>query len=300
MATKKMAPKKKAFRRFADGGETTDYVDGRSEDNTDKSNRRENERNANATDDPIAAMNQMEGWTGVREGKNANIDDSTRQRAMDSVKAMPRRPVSKTPVAPKATGGGRGGQGGASAKQLADQAASDNRRALNASEPYKRTDYSRPEDEGLENLSADFIGGPVKAGATALAGLAAGMGLKRLLKGGAKAGAEQMIKRGSPEIGYEATKRIGMSEGRKALPAPPRALPGPKGAAAEVEDVVAKPSRDAIFNRKAWERGPSGELGRGGMKKGGAVKAFAKGGAVTASRRADGIASKGKTRGKIY
>jgi len=283
MATKKMAPKKKAFRRFADGGETTDYVDGRSEDNTDKSNRRENERNANATDDPIAAMNQMEGWTGVREGKNANIDDSTRQRAMESVKAMPRRPVSKTPVAKKAAPSTLKG--------------ADNRQALNASESYRRTDTSRPaEEEGLENLSGDFIGGPAKLGATALAGLAAGMGLKRLLKRGAKEGAEQMVKRGSPEIGYEATKRIGMSEGKKALPAPPKALPAPKRAA-EVEDVVAKGTRDDVTNPLAWLMGKKGILGR---KNGGAIKAYAKGGTVSASRRGDGIASKGKTRGKIY
>lgn len=38
---------------------------------------------------------------------------------------------------------------------------------------------------------------------------------------------------------------------------------------------------------------------RRGMKKGGAVKKMASGGAVSASRRADGIAQRGKTRGKM-
>jgi len=37
-----------------------------------------------------------------------------------------------------------------------------------------------------------------------------------------------------------------------------------------------------------------------GMKKGGAVKKYASGGSVSsASKRADGIATKGKTRGRI-
>jgi hypothetical protein len=37
-----------------------------------------------------------------------------------------------------------------------------------------------------------------------------------------------------------------------------------------------------------------------GMRKGGAVKGYASGGTVSsASKRADGIATKGKTRGKI-
>lgn len=38
----------------------------------------------------------------------------------------------------------------------------------------------------------------------------------------------------------------------------------------------------------------------GGMKSGGKVKAYAKGGAVKASSRGDGIAQRGKTKGKIY
>ena len=38
---------------------------------------------------------------------------------------------------------------------------------------------------------------------------------------------------------------------------------------------------------------------RRGMKKGGAVKKMASGGAVSASKRADGIAQRGKTRGKM-
>jgi len=37
----------------------------------------------------------------------------------------------------------------------------------------------------------------------------------------------------------------------------------------------------------------------GGMKRGGSVKRYSSGGSVTASRRADGIASRGKTRGRI-
>jgi hypothetical protein len=54
--------------------------------------------------------------------------------------------------------------------------------------------------------------------------------------------------------------------------------------------------------RAEYDRGISNVPRRNSYyKKGGAVKGYASGGSVgSASRRADGIASKGKTRGKIY
>jgi hypothetical protein len=50
-------------------------------------------------------------------------------------------------------------------------------------------------------------------------------------------------------------------------------------------------SRDLVVDRPSWARGPSA------MKRGGAVKKYASGGSV--SSRADGIAQRGKTRGKL-
>lgn len=231
---------------------------------------------------------------------------SAKAAAKAAPKAKPAGGPGRKPNAPLPSTGAassRGKSGGPSAKELAEYSkaknASDNRRALNASESYKRTDYSRPAEEpGLENMSADFIAGPAKLGAAAVGAGLGLLGAKKFMQRGAKEVADKFVRRGAPEIGYESAKRIGMESGKKALPAPPRALPGPRGAAAEVEDVVAKGARDEVTNPLAWMMGPKGVLGK---KKGGAIKAkaFAKGGSVSASKRADGIASRGKTRGKI-
>jgi len=55
-------------------------------------------------------------------------------------------------------------------------------------------------------------------------------------------------------------------------------------------------SRQEMFGsgRAAWEYAEAG-----GMKRGGSVKRYSSGGSVSASRRGDGIASRGKTRGRI-
>lgn len=58
------------------------------------------------------------------------------------------------------------------------------------------------------------------------------------------------------------------------------------------ERMRREPARDADEMRMADEGGPN-------FKRGGKVKRYAGGGAVSASRRADGIAQRGKTRGKV-
>ena len=67
-------------------------------------------------------------------------------------------------------------------------------------------------------------------------------------------------------------------------------------------DAAAKKEEDdkkAAFDKSASNGGRNAP--QPGMRKGGAVKKYAKGGSVksTASRRGDGIAQRGKTRGKI-
>jgi hypothetical protein len=56
-----------------------------------------------------------------------------------------------------------------------------------------------------------------------------------------------------------------------------------------------KALREVDAEREASKYGKGDE----GMKRGGKVKAYANGGSVSASSRADGIASKGKTRGRM-
>jgi len=70
-------------------------------------------------------------------------------------------------------------------------------------------------------------------------------------------------------------------------------------------NIPARPARSAKYtsSRSIRERSPEEELMQaegGRYKRGGQVKKYAKGGGVSASRRADGIAARGKTRGKIY
>jgi hypothetical protein len=83
---------------------------------------------------------------------------------------------------------------------------------------------------------------------------------------------------------------------------PQKKLAGPKDEADNVKEAARKlsdrdkmdqgrASRDFVVDRPSWARGPSA------MRRGGAVKKYASGGSV--SSRADGIAQRGKTRGKL-
>jgi hypothetical protein len=83
---------------------------------------------------------------------------------------------------------------------------------------------------------------------------------------------------------------------------PQKQLAGPEGAADNVKEAARKlsdrdkmaqgrASRDLVVDRPSWAPGPSA------MKRGGSVKKYASGGSV--SSRADGIAQRGKTRGRM-
>ena len=70
-------------------------------------------------------------------------------------------------------------------------------------------------------------------------------------------------------------------------------------------DAMKRPMREPLedvdmeeaMRRKRDEEGYNKSMGA--MKKGGMVKKYAKGGSVSASKRADGCAQRGKTRGKM-
>ena len=74
---------------------------------------------------------------------------------------------------------------------------------------------------------------------------------------------------------------------------------------AKAQEMTAKEAAMADRIRARQEMFGSGKAARefaeaGGMKRGGKVKRYASGGSVSASRRADGIATKGKTKGRIF
>jgi hypothetical protein len=76
------------------------------------------------------------------------------------------------------------------------------------------------------------------------------------------------------------------------------------GKADSIKDAADKAAKEETDKKAAFDKIASNggrNAPQPGMRKGGAVKKYAKGGSVksSASRRADGIAQKGKTRGKI-
>ncbi len=156
-----------------------------------------------------------------------------------------------------------------------------------------RPDLSTPEgrkkaeqDQALERVTPEemLIGGP---------------GLK-----GLHTAAKALANRGSKPL-----KELVQipAESRAALPAPQARLTGPsKGEVTASQRAAREAERRAETARENAARynteGPLGGEGFVMYKKGGAVKAkkMASGGMTSASKRADGIASRGKTKCKIY
>ena len=112
---------------------------------------------------------------------------------------------------------------------------------------------------------------------------------------------------GEPErIGTSAARQLGSEPGK--LASEPGKLTGPsKRSLVERDRAARAAAREAekeAFNRRGVDRFIESTF-EGGMKRGGKVKTtkkMASGGATrsSASKRADGIATKGKTRGKLY
>ena len=220
-------------------------------------------------------------------------------------KAMPRRPISRTPAASAApsrmSGPGRKPTGPSS-------------RGTTDTEPRDR--FGIPTSMGSAGKSYAPTGKAAES--------ASGSELMRNLEAAGNAtgasAAIQGVRRGAA-VGK------GLSEfaaGRKAAPAVAKAA---EKAAPAVSTKRAAPKADTLdkFNeglrnaprpvskptatQKEWAKGPRmGKLGKGAadtldefggaMKRGGSVKGYAKGG--SASSRADGIAQRGKTRGTMF
>jgi hypothetical protein len=108
-------------------------------------------------------------------------------------------------------------------------------------------------------------------------------------------GAEKLAEYSVPRIGTEPLK-IGTE---------PLKLTGPSKAELVARDraarAAAREAERSSFNKRGVDRFVESTF-EGGMKRGGKVKKMASGGMArsSASRRGDGIASKGKTRGKMY
>lgn len=226
--------------------------------------------------------------------QNPNIDDDTRARAMKFVadnaadgadeeaspKAMPRRPVSRAPVAeaPRTSGPGRKPTGPAA-----------------AAAPEARDRFGIPTSMG----SAGKSYAPTGKAAESASGSET---LRNLEAAGNATGASaaiQGVRRG-------AAFGKGMWEfaaGRKAAPAAKAAPAVNAKRAAPKADTLDKFNAGLKKAKSSADREKARQdiLKADTLKTGGKVKGYAKGGSISsASSRADGIAQRGKTRGTMF
>jgi len=113
------------------------------------------------------------------------------------------------------------------------------------------------------------------------------------------------VAKGVYEVGKAATTARRMGNVSKAYDAEKAAAAGERAAKlAEIEKKSAEVKRSRDISRAREDMFGSQEAAkdaaqRGLMRRGGSVKRYSSGGSVSASRRGDGIASRGKTRGRI-
>jgi hypothetical protein len=226
---------------------------------------------------------------------------------------LPTKPAATSVVPPlidRTKPVGTGNQRGPTAEELAAYAAEKNKKPSAAA----KMDVPGMKDKAKDALDADPT---ALLGAAGAAG--AGYGLYKLAKnmlGGTKVG----------KVAAPFLKEIGTNPASKRLEGPRKMLEGPRSAtkASEVTDVVPKsapsrsltgPAREDAKAAEAYDKLTKSNFvkkpkkgldesdttgGAIGYKRGGKMKKYAAGGMVgNASKRADGIASKGKTRCKI-
>lgn len=244
--------------------------------------------------------------------------------------SAPSRPAAVAAPAVKPSRVATGGRGGPTADELEVYAQSQKNKMPEKSREYKNTDYPEPSErskltkftpEDIEEGISKFM--PVPGSDKVLTAV------NKLLLAGKKAEAQALLansgnmfsRAGSKANEYiqklleQAPSKIKGSaeEAQRRLTGPSRQLTGPerqkqiefdraseatgrsRRAAEGMSDAEAKAFRNQQ-NPRLSERDTTG--GAIGYRKGGAVKKFASGGSVSASRRGDGIAQKGKTRGK--
>lgn len=260
---------------------------------------------ANATEDPIAALNKAKRWTDTEEApaaKAAPAKAKPKMVTMEQVKAKGfdnlRDYLNAEQGLKRQGGSGRGTRGGPTADELESYASSkkasrqseyEKANAAAATPAGKAARAKKIEEQALEESHPeDLMMGIAKA--PAKAALSAGRAL-------ATKGADEAIylgktaaRRIEPEaerLASAASKRISGKDTKRITDNPTRKISGPE---------VASEGRESVTNPMSWMSGPKNARD---FKKGGKIKpaAFANGGSV--SRRGDGIASKGKTRGRM-
>ena len=203
------------------------------------------------------------------------------------------RPAVKPPVAPPVrpvSGGGRGTMAGPTAEQIEE-----GRKKFAEDQGRRNLERLQREDKPLErvNPEANLMGGPALRGVKALgAALAGRMAAKEApaaagLLGRSKNVSENLTKDMGP-VQYAGKRSMLQNQRGEGVITPPAPVRPPRGGGKD--PGARRPTRDELDEMR---------MGSDYMRKGGRVKAYKSGGSVgSASKRADGIAMRGKTRGK--
>lgn len=231
-----------------------------------------------ATRDPLEVANSSQDAMDIRDSLTRGAPGTSETVRPTSPRSRPRT-TSMT-----GSGGGRGpafGEAEAYRQRQFDEA---NARART---PEGRAERTRMESsQALEAVRPEeaMIGG---GGLKTVAAMARGLANRR--------GAEKLAEYSVPRIGTEPLK-IGTE---------PLKMTGPSKAELVARNRAARAAERETgrkeFNQRGVDRFVESTF-EGGMKRGGKVKKMASGGMArsSASKRGDGIASKGKTRGKMY
>lgn len=221
----------------------------------------------------------------LTEGRNENYSNEGRTGTLRTPVGAVRRPVT-TPARPIMGTGSGGGRGPAFGEVEAYRQRQFDEANARARTPEGRAERAKMEQQqALEAVRPEesmIGGGGLKTVAAMARALAGRRGAEKLAESIPRIGTEPL------KIGSEPLKMTGPT--RAELLARDRAS---RAAAREAERQE--------FNRRGVNRFVESTF-EGGMKRGGKVKKMASGGTArsSASKRADGIATKGKTRGKIY
>ena len=216
---------------------------------------------ANASDDPIASMNKSKGWTGTAAKPKVVTKEELAKSGLSLRDYMNKQQGLTRKASPYSGSGGSGGGRGPSADEMAP--------ALTREERMERI----PRDKGepaVNPITGSELGRNIKNTLNATAGLT---GVKM-----AQMAAEGLTAPRAAATAAAAKKAELAGELRRG--AQPTKFTSPSKA------TTAKRTRKFNDDETGVE-----------MKKGGTVKKYAAGGAV--SSRADGIAQRGKTRGKV-
>jgi len=288
----------------------------------------------------MARRRKFDDGGGVREGRNENIGDDTRAKAMEYIRRKQERegreedsekPSTRTMPASKPAPSKPAKPAPAASDKSDSDVMKDVPPVPSRSEPERkpgmieraaRAVFPNPSSpgSGIEDLlPAVPAGRAMRAAKNAGTAMAEGMAGRKAAVEAERAAANMAAQQKRETLARTTRESIGKDRmaARDQLAADKRKLAERRAAGKSRRDdsdvermegeapAPIRPARspEALSPRSSRERSFEEEVmqGEGGRyRRGGMVKKYAAGGSVSASRRADGIAKRGKTKGRIY